>query len=341
MLRYHRQTILPQIGNDGQRKLLDSKVLIVGAGGLGHPVAQYLAAMGVGQIEIIDGDHVHITNLHRQILFTDFDIGRNKAEVLAQRIAKLNGSLKVSFEPRFLDRAFAIDRFGNFDLIVDCTDNFETKFLINDVCAVYDKPMIYGAISQFEGQVGVFWKSKGACYRCLYEKIPDSKIQNCAEAGVVGPIVGIIGSMQAMEAMKVIIGNDEDLKPLAGKVNFYNFCDHTFRNLSVPLRASCPCHWPSFDQSRISEYSRPECKIGSSALLVDVREPEEWNEFHIEGSYSLPLSQIEAGQCPELEKGREIVLICKIGARAKRAKEILNKLNYTNISCAEKGVYEY
>lgn len=341
MQRYHRQSILPQIGSHGQKKLLASKVLIVGAGGLGHPAAQYLAAMGVGEIEIIDGDDVHITNLHRQILFTDLDIGKNKAEVLARRIAQQNGDLKVSYVPWFLDKTLALNCFGNFDLIIDCTDNFETKFLINDVCALYDKPMVYGAISQFEGQVGVFWRSKGACYRCLYAEIPNSKIQNCAEAGVVGPVVGVIGSMQAMEAMKVLVGNDEDLKPLVGKVNFYNFCDHALHSLSVSLRPSCPCHCSDFSQSMISEFARSECKISSSALLVDVRELEEWNEYHVEGSYSFPLSQIEAGQVPDIDKDREIVLICKVGARAKRAKEMLKKMNYRNVNCTEKGVYEY
>ena len=341
MQRYHRQIILPQIGNDGQKKLLASKVLIVGAGGLGHPAAQYLAAMGVGRIEIIDGDEVNATNLHRQILFTDSDIGKNKAEVLAQKIAQMNDGLKISFVPQFLDKALALNRFVEFDLIIDCTDNFESKFLINDVCALYDKPMVYGAISQFEGQVGVFWQSKGACYRCLYAKAPESKIQNCSEAGVVGPVVGVIGSLQAMEAMKLLVGGDKGLNPLIGKINYYNFCDHTFRCLLVSARSSCPCHALEFDQSEIFDYQRPPCNLSSSALLVDVRERDEWDEYHIEGSYSLPLSQLEAGQVPELGLEREIVLICKVGVRAKRAKDILVKMNYKNIFCSDRGVYEY
>lgn len=341
MQRYHRQTLLPQIGIEGQKKLLTSKVLIVGAGGLGHPAAQYLAAMGVGQIKIIDGDDVHITNLHRQILFTDQEIGKNKALVLSQKISKMNSDMKVSYEPRFLDKALALNLFGQFDLILDCTDNFESKFLINDVCAFFDKPMIYGAISQFEGQVGVFWKSKGACYRCLYSSTPSSKIQNCAEAGVVGPVVGVLGSLQALEAMKILVGANTELNPLIGKINFYDFCGHSLRNLSVSLRPSCPCHASDFDESKILEIKPSGCNFNSSALLVDVREPDEWNEFHIDGSYSLPLSQLEAGIVPDFERDRDVILICKVGARARRAEEILKKMNYNNICCAERSVYEY
>lgn len=341
MQRYHRQTILPQVGDQGQKKLLASRVLIVGAGGLGHPAVQYLAAMGIGHIEIIDGDEVHITNLHRQILFSDQDIGKNKAEVLAKKISQMNKHLRVSFTPQFLDKALALKRFGEFDVIIDCTDNFETKFLINDVCALYDKPMVYGAVSQFEGQVGVFWRSKGACYRCLYAKVPNAKIQNCAQAGVVGPVVGFIGTLQAMEAMKVLVGNDKDLNPLFGKVNFYDLCDHSFRSLSLAVRPDCLCHSSNFDGCKISDNLRPVCKVSSSALLVDVREIEEWNEFHIEGSHLLPLSALEAGRFPEFSADRKVILICKAGARARRAEDILKKMNYQNVSCSERGVYEY
>lgn len=341
MQRYHRQSILPQIGSEGQKRLLSSKVIIVGAGGLGHPAAQYLAAMGVGQIEIVDGDDVHVTNLHRQILFTDLDLGKNKAEVLSQKLVKSNGDLKVSFTPRFLDKAMALELFSGVDLVLDCTDNFESKFLINDVCSVYDKPMIYGAISQFEGQVGVFWKSKGACYRCMYADIPKSNIQNCAEAGVIGPVVGVIGSLQAMEALKVLVGGGSRLNPLIGKVNFYDFCDHSLRSLSLSLRPSCPCHSSDFDQSKVPESQQTRCTSLSSALLVDVREFDEWSEFHIEGSYCLPLSKLESGSIPDFETSREVVLICRSGSRARRAEEILNSMNYKKVCCAKKGVYEY
>ena len=341
MQRYIRQTILPQIGNAGQEKLLSSKVLIIGAGGLGHPVAQYLAAMGVGDIKIVDGDTVSITNLHRQILFTDDDIGKNKAEVLSQKIKMINHEVDVSFVPVFLDKKLALDLFATSDLIIDCTDNFESKFLINDVCALYDKPMIYGAISQFEGQVGVFWSSKGACYRCLYPSVPKSKIQNCAEAGVVGPVVGTIGSLQAMGAMKVLISRNDELTPLIGRVNFYNFYDHSYRSLRINLRPTCQCHKATFNEDAIFEANPVDCHYKSTAILVDVREENEWSEFHIEGSCHLPLSELENGRVPDFTLDREVILICKAGVRAERAKEILQKMNYKNIQCSKRSVYEY
>ncbi len=341
MRRYHRQTILSQIGEAGQKKLLDSKILIIGAGGLGHPAAQYLAAAGVGRIHIVDGDQVQITNLHRQVLFSESDLGKNKAEILAGKIKGSNPGLQVSHLPFDLDKTKALDLIANFDLVLDCTDNFESKFLISDVCALYDKPMVYGAISQFEGQVGVFWASKGACYRCMHPELPKSRIQNCAEAGVVGPVVGILGCMQALEAIKILVSGELEGMALIGKINFYDFLDHSFRSLALPLRPDCPCHREDFDRDRIAEGRRPGCQIGGSALLVDVREPEEWNEFHIEGSQNFALSRILAGEAPAIEKDREIVLICAMGARAERARVILKKMNFTKVQCAEKGVYEY
>ncbi len=341
MHRYHRQSILPQIGDEGQKKLLKSKVLVVGAGGLGHPVAQYLAAMGVGHIKIVDGDDVNITNLHRQILFNDRDLGKNKAEILSQKIREINPDVNITFASVFLDKNLALKIFVDFDLVVDCTDNFESKFLINDVCALYDKPMVYGAISQFEGQVGVFWKSKGSCYRCLYPAIPKSKIQNCAEAGVIGPVVGTIGSLQAMEAMKVLVNNDKDLNPLFGRVNFFNFCDHSFRSLKITEKPTCRCHNPSFCKDEILEATKETCHLSTSALLVDVREKDEWNDFHIKGSYNLPLSELETGTVPKFPSDQELILICKAGVRANRAKEILMKMNYKNIQCFTRSVYEY
>ncbi|MBK9294770.1 MAG: HesA/MoeB/ThiF family protein [Oligoflexia bacterium] len=341
MQRYHRQTILPQIGVDGQKILHKSKVLIIGAGGLGHPAIQYLAAMGVGEIKIIDGDSVHVTNLPRQILFSDQDIGGNKAEILSRKIGRIYSNLNISFESVFLEKSLALKLFPDFDLIIDCTDNFESKFLINDVCVLYDKPMIYGAISQFEGQVGIFWKSRGACYRCLYPSIPKSTIQNCAEAGVVGPVAGTIGSLQAVEAMKILINKFDKLKPLIGRVNFYNFSDHSFRSLDIPRRQTCLCHAPNFKKENIIEVKRAECKVGGSVLLVDVREKDEWHEFHIKDSINFPLSKLESGLAPEFALNQEVILICKASMRAKRAKELLTGMNFKNIQCSDKGVYEY
>jgi adenylyltransferase/sulfurtransferase len=344
MKRYLRQTILPQIGDDGQNDILSSSVLIVGAGGLGHPTAQYLAGMGVGQISIIDGDEVQLTNLHRQILFTDKDLGHNKANVLANRISKINSDLKIKYFPQFLDKKLALTLFQKFDVIIDCSDNFETKFLINDVCALYDKPMVYGAISQFEGQVGVFWKSKGGCYRCLYKEVPKANIENCAESGVVGPVVGAIGSIQALETMKLLVKNrpcELPLTSLVSKINFYDFSSNSFRSLKITKQSSCRCHDTSFNENQIAEFSKKTCAIDTSALLVDVREIDEWNEFHIKDSLHWPLSDLEKGVTPNLDKEQKIILICKAGTRAQVAMGILKKFNFKNLECYERSIYEY
>jgi adenylyltransferase/sulfurtransferase len=217
MQRYLRQTIVPQVGAEGQRRLLGSRALVVGAGGLGHPVAQYLAGMGVGEIHIVDGDQIHITNLHRQILFRDSDIGKNKALVLADQVGKMNPDARVVGVPSFLDKKLALEMISKVDVVVDCTDHFESKFLLNDVCVYYRVPLVYGAVSQWEGQVGVFWNSRGSCYRCLYSRPPRSPIENCSEAGVVGAIVGALGSLQALEVLKVLVDRPQDIHPLIGR----------------------------------------------------------------------------------------------------------------------------
>lgn len=341
MLRYHRQIILPQIGRDGQKKLQESRVLIVGAGGLGHPVGQYLAGMGIGEIGIIDGDKVHISNLHRQILFNEQDLNKNKAEVLCQKIKAIHPGCHLHFDGSFLDKEKAVRIIKNYDVVVDCTDNFETKFLINDVCAFYDKPMVYGAISQFEGQVGVFWKSKGGCYRCMYRNIPVSQIQSCTDAGVVGPVVGVVGSLQAMETMKILIGNDSELKPLVGMINYYNFCNQTFKSLKIPQRAGCTCHDAHFHTSQIEEVSMPDCHRTITAIVVDVREKDEWLEYHLDESIHFPLSELENGRIPEFDRSQEIILVCRSGARAQKARQILRNRDFHNVRCSARGVYEY
>jgi adenylyltransferase/sulfurtransferase len=192
--RYLRQIILPEIGKRGQEFLLNSKVLIIGAGGLGHPAALYLSAMGIGQIGIMDGDVVDITNLHRQVLFDSKDVGSNKSEVLAQKISLQNQDIQVVSYNKFLTKQLGKSLFSDYDVVIDATDNFASKYLINDLCLLFKKPLVYGAISQYEGQISSFFAPISACYRCLFPKIPQSKIQNCAQSGVVGPLPGIIGT---------------------------------------------------------------------------------------------------------------------------------------------------
>jgi adenylyltransferase/sulfurtransferase len=341
MQRYLRQTIVPQVGAEGQRRLLGSRALVVGAGGLGHPVAQYLAGMGVGEIHIVDGDQIHITNLHRQILFRDSDIGKNKALVLADQVGKMNPDARVVGVPSFLDKKLALEMISKVDVVVDCTDHFESKFLLNDVCVYYRVPLVYGAVSQWEGQVGVFWNSRGSCYRCLYSRPPRSPIENCSEAGVVGAIVGALGSLQALEVLKVLVDRPQDIHPLIGRVNYYDWLGSNFRSLQVPQKPQCFCTRALMSPESIEDIPIRACVAPGTALLVDVRERDEWNEYHVEGSVHLPLSQIEAGALVDLENQREIILICRSGARARRAQEILSQKLKVKVTCSLKGVYEY
>lgn len=341
MRRFQRQMLLPEIQEKGQRALMASKALIIGAGGLGHPALQYLAAMGVGQIGIVDGDEVQESNLHRQVLFEYKDIGKNKADCLREKYEIRGDPDQIVSYPSFLCKTSALRIFPEYDLIIDGTDNFETKMLINDVCCFLQKPMIYGAISQYEGQVSVFWKGKGPCYRCLMPSLPKAKIQSCAEAGVVGALPGIIGGMQAFEALKTLLNlkvGNEKLKPLIGRLHFFDFSDNSSRILKIPTRIGCPCRAHSFDLSLTAETERPApvCEITKFEDFLDVREMNEWEEFHLPGSTHWPLSWIESGSLPENLRNRTLTAICQSGIRAGRAAEILSshgfEVNYTKRS---------
>lgn len=344
MNRYIRQIALKEIGLHGQQKISAAKVLIVGAGGLGHPVAQYLAAQGVGTIGLVDGDLVQESNLHRQVLFSNQDIGQNKASVLAKKIKSLNPEINIQFYDKYLDKKLALLLFQDFDIIVDGTDNFSTKFLINDVCCFYNKPMVYGAISQFEGQVGIFWNMYGVCYRCLYLKPPVTKIQNCAEEGVLGVLPGIIGCLQALEVIKLIILKEEEIleKTLVSRIQVYNFLNSEQYTLKVPKNNECFHHFENPDVIR--EIDTPVCVWGHETKLIDVRETHEWEEFHIQNSIHVPMSLIEATpQVIEnlIQKDQSYTLICKSGSRAEMVYQILKSKGYQNIFFTKVGVHEY
>lgn len=343
MQRYARQTILPQIGELGQVRLANSKVLIVGAGGLGHPVAQYLTGMGLGNISILDGDVVQLSNLHRQVLFYESDIGRFKSDVIVERLKYMNKDVKLTSIPEFLDKNLALRIFPNFDVIVDATDNFGTKFLINDVAAFLDKPIVYGALAQFEGQIAVFWKSQGACYRCLYPEVPRVQIANCAESGVMPPLPGIIGTMQALEVMKVLLWkvHDKTLVPIFGRVNYFNFETNENRSFKIPRKPNCPCHSSVWNVDSIVDVSMACADLPPAERLLDVREESEWNEFHVSGSTHWPLSKLEKGELPVIRPGTHFVLICRAGVRAERAMSIFKNQGYREFTFTRRSVYEY
>ncbi len=341
-MRFQRQIILDEIGNDGQAKLHESKVLVVGGGGLAHPVVQYLMAMGIGIVGIIDGDEVSESNLHRQVLFDEDDIGKNKAQVIGEKYSLRKEFGKIQIYKNYLDKKMALDIFENYDVVIDATDNFESKFLINDTCCLFDKPMIYGSVSQFEGQVGVFWRSQGPCYRCFIKDIPKSKIKNCAEAGVVGVLPGIIGTMQAMETLKVLLlGLVNSMKPLIGKISTFDFLNNQFNTLNLKKRNGCLCSSVQIMESDIINFNKESFCNLSTQFLLDVREVNEFSEFQIEGVKHWPLSRIISKEYPNIPREQKIVAICISGTRAEKAVVLLRENGFRNVTFTRKSIYDY
>lgn len=328
MNRYLRQTILPQVGECGQRALKNSKVLLVGAGGLGLPCAQSLVAAGVGQLTIIDDDVVSLTNLQRQVLFCEKDLGRAKVEVAVERLSAQNREVEVCGVTDRFKIGNARELIAKQDLIVDGSDNFATKFLMNDACLLEKKPWIYGSISRFEGQVATFSPEGGSCYRCLYEKTPVSKIENCAEQGVFGAVTGIIGNYQALEALKAIIsggGGSQELRPHFGVLRVFDFLSLEQQTLLIPQRRDCVCRQPQLvnlkEEAEVCGFEfkkswREFEEDAGNKRLFDVRTEEEYQKNHH------PLGKLwdqqNAGSLPPSRPGQvaRIYLYCLTGRRA-------------------------
>lgn len=340
-LRYSRQVILPEIGPEGQKKISAASVLCIGAGGLGCPALLYLAAAGVGCIGIVDFDTVDETNLQRQVLFTTDQIDRNKAEAAKERLSALNPDIIIEAYPVELTDKNAEDLFKNYDVIIDGTDNFATKFLINDVAVKTEKPFIYGSILGFDGQVSVFNYNGGPCYRCLFPEIPKGHIPNCAEAGVIGAVAGMVGTAQAMEAIKIITDH-KNFQPLSGKL--WTIDMRSMENLLLSLSKNPDC--PACSKAHkdiVLQYASPVCgfipevtatqaKENDAALLIDVRELEEWEAGHIDGAEHIALSTLMQGTIPELSAECEIIVYCQKGMRGQQAAQILNTHGCLNIS---------
>ncbi|MCF8496372.1 MAG: HesA/MoeB/ThiF family protein [Alphaproteobacteria bacterium] len=341
--RYQRQSILPEIGPAGQAALSRASVLCVGAGGLGSPALFYLAAAGVGHIGIADFDRVEETNLQRQILFTMDQIGRNKAEAARERLRSLNPDIVLETYSERLEAANAQTLFEPYDLIIDGTDNFAAKFLINDAAVRSGKIVIYGAVLGFEGQISVFGAPGGPCYRCLFPDAPAGHVPNCADAGVIGAVAGLIGTMQAMEAIKIIVGH-ESFQPLIGRLWTVDLRTMENRLLSLPKNPACPACSKNAKNSPlrsppapmacgpVPELTPAQVRTQTNALLIDVREQEEWDAGHIEQARLFPLSLMAAGAALDLPKDREIILHCQKGYRSLQAGLILKARGYTNIS---------
>lgn len=346
MDRYSRQTRLPEIGMEGQRKIMSSSILVVGAGGLGAPALLYLAAAGVGRIGIIDSDRVDESNLQRQVIFCTQDIGRPKAQAAAERLKGLNPHIRIDWHDAEFNADNAAALVGEYDLILDGTDNFESKFLINDAAVKCGKPWIYAAIQGFDGQVSVFNYKDGPCYRCLHPEKPAAQIMNCAEAGVIGAVAGIAGVTQAMQAIQIMAGH-RDFQPLSGKLWLLDARTMQVRILNIPRKIDCPvCRGAADDIvlkyssavcDFVPEYSVAQMKTKAVYTLIDVREIAEWDTGHIGGAVFWPLSRMAGGDVPILPKDSPIILYCQKGMRSQQAARIMIEHGYAAVTSLSGG----
>lgn len=359
LTRYSRHLLLPQVGEEGQRALKQAKVLIIGAGGLGSPVALYLAAAGVGTIGVVDFDEVDLSNLHRQILHGTRAVGRPKTESAVERLYDVNPHVSIKpYRDRFT-AANGLEIARGYDLVVDGTDNFATRYLVNDAAVILGIPSVYGSVHRFEGQASVFGADGGPCYRCLFREPPPADlVPNCAEAGVLGVLPGLIGTIQATEAVKLLLGVGE---PLVGRLLLVDAAAMTFRTVVVRKDPECP----SCGTREISELRSYEDLCGFSPVagndaaggvveispaqlaarlgdsreldLIDVREPAEWRLGHIPGARLVPLGQI-AEEIPRLSPGRETILYCKVGGRSRHAARQLAAAGIRNVANLTGGI---
>jgi adenylyltransferase/sulfurtransferase len=337
-MRYARQITLPEIGTAGQARLAAASVLIVGAGGLGSPAAIYLTAAGVGRLGLVDFDRVDETNLHRQILFATSDVGRPKVEAARARLRDLNPEVSIETHAARLTSANALEILAGYNVVLDGTDNFATRYLVNDACVLLGKPNVYGSVLRFEGQASVFGTSDGPCYRCLHpDPPPPHLVPSCAEAGVLGVLPGIIGTIQATEAIKVITGVGETL---AGRLLLFDALRMTFR--VIQLRRRCHEHAAitklidyeelcnPVNETNITPTELAERISREEVILIDVREPYEWTAGHIDAAQHIPLQQIPQ-RLADIPKDRDVVMICRSGARSEHARAFLANQGYTRV----------
>ncbi|HYB52610.1 MAG TPA: molybdopterin-synthase adenylyltransferase MoeB [Thermoanaerobaculia bacterium] len=342
--RYARHLIMPEVGLEGQKKLKAARVLAVGAGGLGSPLAVYLAAAGVGTLGLVDFDVVDDSNLHRQILYGASDVGAPKLAAAARRLKDMNPNVEVvPFEER-LTSANALDIVRGFDVVADGTDNFPTRYLVNDACVLTGKPNVYASIFRFEGQASVFWAEKGPCYRCLYsEPPPPGLVPSCAEGGVLGILPGLLGVIQATETIKLILGRGD---PLVGRLLLVDALTMKFRELKLRKNPECVVCGPRPTITRLIDYEAfcgvgadaavPEITVeelaemrrqGDSFVLLDVREPHEIAICALPGSVKIPLGSL-ADSLDALSPSEEIVVHCRSGSRSAKAVVLLQQAGY-------------
>jgi molybdopterin/thiamine biosynthesis adenylyltransferase/rhodanese-related sulfurtransferase len=359
--RYSRHLLMPEVGLDGQKRLKAASVLIMGTGGLGSPVALYLAAAGVGRIGLVDYDVVDFTNLQRQIIHGTSTLGEPKVVSGRDRLLDINPDIQVDIHNGPFTSESAMSISEPYQMIIDCTDNFPTRYLVNDVCVLTGKPNVYGSIFRFEGQVSVFWAEHGPCYRCLFpDPPPPGLVPSCAEGGVFGVLPGTIGTLQATEALKLILGIGQ---PLLGKLLLYDALSSTFDEVRLKKNARCRICSPEPEIHALIDYEafcgvpghvpeegrlEAEWEIEPAQLLqrlgagerirmIDVREPHELEISRIEGTDLIPLGDL-AARMHELDSAQEIVLLCKSGTRSARALELLAGAGFRKLKNLRGGI---
>jgi sulfur-carrier protein adenylyltransferase/sulfurtransferase len=348
---------MAEVGILGQRRIVNAKVLVVGAGGLGSPVLLYLAAAGVGTLGIVDFDRVDESNLQRQIIHSQSSIGEKKVESAKAKIEEINPSVIVETHHLRLDESNVLDLFSRYDIIVDGTDNFSTRYLINDACVILNKPAVMGSIFRFDGQASVFWAAHGPCYRCVYPSPPPKElVLNCAEGGVLGALCASIGAIQATETLKLIVGMGS---PLVGSIIFYDALESNFDKVTIDKDPNCPfCAdaaqakmLESYDtfcgvQSTRDEISAEELltrmRAGEVLQIVDVREPHEWEDSHIPGATLIPLAEFFDGRAFEkITNERPVILYCHLGIRSARALAVLEDSGYVGAAHLRGGIVSW
>jgi sulfur-carrier protein adenylyltransferase/sulfurtransferase len=364
--RYSRHLLLPEVGVEGQEKICDSKVLLIGTGGLGSPLALYLAAAGVGNLGLIDFDVVDFSNLQRQVAHGESTVGKLKVDSAKDRIADLNSSIDVTTYNTRLSSENVMEIFSDYDIIVDGTDNFPTRYLASDACVLLKKPYIYGCILRFEGQASVFDSRVGPCYRCLYpEPPPPGLVPSCAEGGVLGILPGIVGLIQANEVIKLVLGVGESL---VGRLLIFDALSMKFKEMKLRKDPACPICGDNPTITELIDYEQfcgimpveesadeMEKEIAVEQVkrmfdkkhifkLIDVREPSEYNICNIEGAELIPLGDIEAKDMSRLnglKPDEEIVLHCKAGVRSMKALRILEKMGFHKLKSMRGGINEW
>ena len=349
--RYARHLTLPEVGLEGQRRLKGARVLLVGVGGLGSPAALYLAAAGVGTLGLVDFDLVSESNLQRQVLFGVKDAGSRKLEAGSRRLNDLNPNVQlVSHEGRLTSKN-ALEIFADYDVIVDGSDNFPTRYLVNDACALLGKPDVYGAIHRFEGQVSVFWADRGPCYRCLYRDPPPPElVPSCEQAGVLGVLPGIVGTLQAAEVIKLLLGAGQSL---AGRLLLVDALTMRFREMELSKDPDCPMCGPQRTIDALIDYDafclgeaamevtvfdlRDKLAAKQPVVILDVRQPWEVEIGAIEGSRFIPLHELP-GRLAELDQQAEIITVCHRGGRATQATRFLQANGFAGARTLTGGI---